>query len=73
MDTTTTGHQKEEIVMSRKFGLSTIVMATLLAMAGTANALNPQPLPPRRMPAPTVTYGHPSGLHRLNPQPLPPG
>jgi hypothetical protein len=45
--------------------LATAAVATVSfgATAGTALALNPQPLPP--MPAVT-------GLHFLNPQPLPP-
>ncbi|MGD0142939.1 MAG: hypothetical protein ABSC92_07260 [Rhizomicrobium sp.] len=63
--------------MSRKVCLSMITLAMLFTLAGyeAANALNPQPLPPRRMPTATVSmpHGQTSGIHRLNPQPLPPG
>ncbi|MGD0867655.1 MAG: hypothetical protein ABSA49_19095 [Rhizomicrobium sp.] len=57
--------------------LPMIALAVLFTLAGyeAASALNPQPLPPRRMPTATVAIPHTpsSGVHRLNPQPLPPG
>jgi hypothetical protein len=71
----------EEMVMSyiaRKTALYAIVGALLCTVAGfeSANALNPQPLPPMKRAPATVTVVHgtqSSNPHRLNPQPLPPG
>jgi hypothetical protein len=64
--------------MSKKFVLSLLAGALLCTAAGyqSAEALNPQPLPPmKRNPIVTTTviHGNQTGPRRLNPQPLPPG
>ena len=67
----------EEIAMNKKFALILLAGALLCTVAGfeSADALNPQPLPPMKHPISTVSviHGNQTGPRRLNPQPLPPG
>ena len=63
--------------MSKKIALSLLAGALIGLLAGyeSADALNPQPLPPMKHPVTSamVVHSRTPGAHRLNPQPLPPG